>query len=203
LKGGENVQADNENSLYCSDSCFCDWYGFAVLFMTIINKKIATESDEEIIEEVRRHPIVLIKSFFWVFIGFVIVVLIFIIFKASGIFSLAFFLWLIFGGIYGLYHYYIWRRDAYILTDSRVIIREQESFFSKRVSEAKYDDITDVTYRVKGFFATLFNFGTVMVQTPSSDPLKLVNIAKPNKIQKLILDLRNRSRQTSELPPSS
>lgn len=159
----------------------------------IINRKIAIESGEEIVEEVRRHPVALARPFFWVLIGFLAVIIIFIIFKASGIFSFAFFLWLIFGGIYGFYHYYIWQRDAYILTDSRVIIREQESFFSKKVSEAKYDDITDVTYQVKGFFATLFNFGTVFVQTPSSDPLRLVNIGKPNKIQKIILDLRQRT----------
>lgn len=152
--------------------------------------KIAPESDEEVIEELRRHPIALIGPFFKVFVGLVMVVLIFIIFKASWIFSLSFFVWLIFGGIYALYHYYIWRRDAYIITDSRIIVREQQSFFSKQVSETNFKEITDVTYKVKGFWATFFNFGTVYVQTASSDPLKLTNIKKPGKIQKLILDLR-------------
>ena len=194
LRGGESAKKNYENCLYYFDYCFCHRYGLAIFFMmTNMISKIVQESDEEIIEEVRRHPIALAKPFFWVFIGFVLVVIIFVIFKASAVFSFVFFLWLIFGGIYGFYHYYIWRRDAYILTDSRIIIREQESFFSKKVSEAKYDDITDVTYQIKGFSATFFNFGTVFVQTPSSDPLKLVNIGKPNKIQKIILDLRERT----------
>jgi uncharacterized membrane protein YdbT with pleckstrin-like domain len=157
--------------------------------------KFAVESDEEIIEEVRRHPILLFVSLFKVFVGFAIVVLIFIIFKASYIFSFAFFTWLLFGGIYAFYHYYVWRKDAYIITDSRVIIREQSSFFTRQVSEASLGDITDVTYKIKGFWATLFNYGTVRAETASSDPLKLKNIGKPHKTQKLILELRERYRQ--------
>jgi len=161
--------------------------------MIISSPKIANESDEEIVEELRRHPIALFAPFFKVFLGFVIVVLVFAVFKASWVFSFVFFVWLIFGGIYAFYHYYIWRRDAYIITDSRIMIREQKSFFSKEVSETKLKDITDVTYKVRGFWATLLNFGTVYVQTASSDPLKLTNIKKPNKVQKLILDLRERN----------
>ena len=157
-----------------------------------MNPKIAQESDEEIIEEVRRHPIVLAGPLSKVFVGFIIVVLIFAIFGASGIFSFFFFIWLIFGGIYTIYHYYIWKRDAYILTDSRIIIREQKTFFSKQVSEASLGNITDVTYKIKGIWATFFNYGTVRAETASSDPLKLINVAKPHKIQKLMLDLRER-----------
>ena len=157
-----------------------------------MNAKIAQESDEEIIEEIRQHSIVLAAPFFKVFVGFVIVVFIFLTFGAGFIFSLAFFAWVIFGGIYTFYHYFIWRKDKYILTNSRIIIKEQKTFFSKQVSEAKLEDITDVTYKVKGFWATIFNYGIVKVQTASSDPLKLVNVAKPHKIQNLMLDLRDR-----------
>ncbi len=192
MKGEKNAKTNYENCLYCFDSCFCHWYGLAILFeMMFIDKKIVEDSDEEIIEEVRRHPIVLMAPLFKVFVGFIIVVLIFIIFKATLFFSIAFFAWFIFGGIYGIYHYYIWKKDAYIITDSRIIIREQKSFFSKEVSEANLGDITDVVYKVKGFWATLFNFGTIKVQTASSDPLKLVNVPKPYKTQKMILDLRD------------
>jgi len=160
--------------------------------MNIMNKRVAEESDEEIIEEVRQHPIMLFSPFSKVFIGFIIVVLIFIIFQASFIFSLAFFIWVIFGGIYAFYHYYVWKKDTYILTNSRVIIREQNTFFSRQVSEASLGNITDVTYKIKGMWATFFNYGTVRAETASSDPLKLVNVAKPHKIQKLMLDLRER-----------
>jgi hypothetical protein len=41
-------------------------------------------------------------------------------------------------------------------------------------------------------WATFFNYGTVRAETASSDPLKLVNVAKPHKIQKVMLDLRER-----------
>ncbi|MCX6811202.1 MAG: PH domain-containing protein [Candidatus Berkelbacteria bacterium] len=157
-----------------------------------MNKRVAEESDEEIIEEVRQHPIMLAGPMFKVFVGFVIVVFIFLIFNASFVFSLAFFAWVIFGGIYTFYHYFIWRKDKYILTNSRIIIKEQKTFFSKQVSEAKLEDITDVTYKVKGFWATIFNYGTVRAETASSDPLKLKNVAHPHKIQNLMLDLRDR-----------
>lgn len=161
--------------------------------MNIMNKRVAEESDEEIIEEVRQHPIMLFGPFSKLFVGFIIVVLIFIIFKASFIFSIAFFIWVIFGGIYAFYHYYIWKKDKYILTDSRIIVKEQKTLFSKQVSEANLNNITDVTYNIKGIWATFFNYGTVEAETASSDPLKLKNVAKPHKIQELILDLRKRN----------
>jgi len=157
-----------------------------------MKSKIALESDEEIIEERRKHPIVLFGPFFKIFLAFLLVILIFFLFGASIAFSIAFFLWLIFGGIFGFYHYHIWHRDHYILTNSRLIIKEQQTFFSREVREANLDEITDVTYHIKGFWATLFNFGTVRAETASADALKLAKISHPAKMQKLILELRSR-----------
>lgn len=155
------------------------------------------EEDEEIIEELRRHPVVLFLPFFKVFIGFLIVVIIFLVSSASIFFSVAFFIWLIFGGLYLVYYYYIWRRDAYLITEGRIVIREQKGFFSKSVSEAAYSNIVDVTHEVRGFVPTLLNFGTVRVQTASSDPLELAMIPKPQRVQTLIQDLREKYGKTN------
>jgi len=150
------------------------------------------EEDEEIIEELRRHPIVLFSPFSKVFVGFLVVVIIFLVSGASSFFSLAFFIWLIFGGLYFFYYYYVWRKDAYIITEEKIVIREQRGFFSKSISEAAFSDIVDVTHEIKGFIPTLFNFGTVRVQTASSDPLELAMIPKPQSTQSLIQDLREK-----------
>lgn len=199
MKGISDAQANKKNHFYYFGYSFCYWFNYPFLFtIKNMNHKIAQESDEEIVEELRRHPIILINPLSKVFFGFIIVILIFALFGASGIFSIFFFIWLIFGGLYSIYHYYIWKKDAYILTDSRIIIREQVTFFSKQVREAGLKDITDVTYKVKGFWATLFNFGTVRAETASSDALKLVDISKPHKVQKLILDLREKYLKTDQ-----
>jgi hypothetical protein len=51
---------------------------------------------------------------------------------------------------------------------------------------------------VKGFVPTLFNYGTIVVKTASSDHLELAQIAKPHTVQKLVLDLRDRCLEASQ-----
>lgn len=151
---------------------------------------VLKEKNEGIIEVFRAHPFVLFWPTLKVIFGFVIVVLIFVFFGASWVFSLAFFVWLFVGGTYFFYYFYIWRKDAYILSEEGVKIKEQAGIFSKQVKEIGLRDITDVTYSVSGFMASLFNFGDVEVQTASSDPLILKKVPHPHKVQKLILEIK-------------
>lgn len=152
---------------------------------------VVKEEKEEIVEVLRAHPCVLFSPTFKIILGFVIVIVVFFVAGASWIFSLFFFLWLIAGGTYFFYYWYAWKKDAYIISEGGITVREQTGIFTKHVSKADFGDITDATYTVSGFAASLFNFGNVEIQTASSDPLILKKVAKPHKVQKLILELKS------------
>ncbi|OGY45724.1 MAG: hypothetical protein A3J65_02065 [Candidatus Buchananbacteria bacterium RIFCSPHIGHO2_02_FULL_45_11b] len=55
--------------------------------------------------------------------------------------------------------------DVWIVTNERIINIEMKGLFSRTSSEQKLYRVQDVTSEIKGFFATVFNFGTVYIQT--------------------------------------
>jgi len=58
-----------------------------------------------------------------------------------------------------------WYFNVYIVTDERVVDVDFFSLIYKRISETKIDRIEDVTYSQGGFIQSLFNYGTVNIQT--------------------------------------
>ena len=98
------------------------------------------------------------------------------------------FCWIIIGVTYLFFEVYNWYRDLYVLTNERIIDIDQKSFFHRVVSETTLDKVQDVTYEVKGVFATLFDFGTVFVQTGGAKgTIAWEDVMKPGSVQKKIM----------------
>lgn len=92
--------------------------------------------------------------------------------------------------LYILYSWVVFYFDVFIITDQRVIDIQQTGIFRRSVSEAPMSRIQDVTYHVTGFFATLFNYGRVTVRTASNSELQMDDIADPEEIQEMIVELQ-------------
>ncbi|RLC36775.1 hypothetical protein DRH29_03840 [candidate division Kazan bacterium] len=103
--------------------------------------------------------------------------------------AIVYYLWIMFWIGYILYEYYQWYRDKFIITDHRIIDIDQKGLFTRRVSEIELDRIQNVTYTVAGFFQTLFNFGTVTIQSAGNNELTLRQIADPATYQREITTL--------------
>jgi hypothetical protein len=58
-----------------------------------------------------------------------------------------------------------WYFNVYIVTDERVIDLDFYSLIYKNVSATKISNIEDVTYTTSGAVQSLFNFGTLTIQT--------------------------------------
>ena len=70
--------------------------------------------------------------------------------------------------IYSIFLYVQWLNqelDLYVITNHRIIWVEQKSFLDRTVSEADLADIQEVNSATKGFFANIFNYGTLSIQT--------------------------------------
>ena len=82
-----------------------------------------------------------------------------------------------------------------IVTDKRVVDIDQRGFFDRIVTEASYAQIDEVSYRVKGFWSTVFRFGALRLDLAgSAADIQFGRIFRPSRIHNLINDLREEHR---------
>jgi uncharacterized membrane protein YdbT with pleckstrin-like domain len=125
-------------------------------------------------------------------LGFGLVVLVFVYFGASLWFSLIFFIWLILAGGNFIYRLVNWYLNKYIFTDKRVIAKEQIGLFKRLTTEARISEITSISYQVNGFWAMIFNYGDIFIETErSEDPVVLPDIGRPGQIKEELMELRD------------
>jgi uncharacterized membrane protein YdbT with pleckstrin-like domain len=147
---------------------------------------------EEVISIIHRHWYALFWPVIKVFLGLMIVFILFRLFGASKFSAYALLLWLIIGGVYILVQWFNWYRDRYILTDERILNLQQKSLFSRAVIEAPYENIQDISYEVNGFWATIFGFGDVRVDTAGrKEGIVMEQVARPRKLKSKIVKIRD------------
>ena len=80
--------------------------------------------------------------------------------------------------------------DLFILTNDRLVDVEQATLFSRKIMEADLYQVQDVSSEIKGVFPSLFNYGTVEVQTAGAVPkFVLEQVPSPNNLRQTILEL--------------
>jgi hypothetical protein len=102
---------------------------------------------------------------------------IYLMFLVAGAFSL----WVI---------YYL---NFQIVTNERLVDVDQINLLYHRTSELHLQNIEDVRAEIKGFLGTLFDYGTIYVQTAGvAAHFEFDDIPNPHRVAKLILDLYER-----------
>lgn len=95
--------------------------------------------------------------------------------------------------------------DLVIVTDRRVVDIDQEQLFYRSISELHLEDVEDVNSSVKGFFQTMFNYGTITIQTAGTrENFVAHNFQHPREIASIISDLSQQAKrsvpETSRVP---
>lgn len=136
---------------------------------------------------------------------------VFILFKATMIHNLVFLillaaplLWLFFFGapplwILGIialgiaidamlwgYEYVDWSNDLYQVTNDQIIDIERKPFGEETRKSSPLENILSTEYKRKGFFATIFNFGTVFI-TVGGTQFNFEDVADPPAVQQDIV----------------
>ncbi len=94
---------------------------------------------------------------------------------------------------YTFFDYFL---DLWIITDHHIINVEQKSMFMRTVSKEELDRIQDVTSEIKGLFATIFNYGNVIVQTAGTqEHFVFENVPAPQTVVDVILRSVNSRKQ--------
>lgn len=89
-----------------------------------------------------------------------------------------------------------WYFNIFIITDERVIDISFSNLLVKKFSEAKLSMIQDVTSKVIGLAPTMFNYGTVLIQTAAEIPeIDFNNVPNPEKVIKVLQQLRQEEEQ--------
>ena len=84
-----------------------------------------------------------------------------------------------------------WYFDLFIITDKRVIDIDFNNLLDKKFSEAKLSMIQDVTSKVSGLGQTMFNYGTIHIQTAAEvSYITFEKVPHPEKIIKILQFLR-------------
>ncbi len=84
-----------------------------------------------------------------------------------------------------------WYFHVFIITDERVIDVNFYNLLYKEVSEAKIDNIEDVTYRQGGVVRALLNFGDVNMQTAGEKrEFAIEDVPLPGRVVKILNELK-------------
>lgn len=134
-------------------------------------------AQEEVVMQVRRHWLVLVRQVvFFIIAAFVPVAAYFLLLHTTTIFadqtSLGYLLVVMGISAYSLYillflfiswiDYYL---DVWVVTKERIITMEQKGLFARTIAELSLDRVQDATSDVHGFFATIFRYGNIRIQT--------------------------------------
>ena len=150
-------------------------------------------ASEQLILVLRAHPITQLP---WVINSIVLLVVLFFLnffffnfFTASQTFFANFFgLAFIFAYIW--FNFLSWFFNVGIITSERVVDIDFHAVIYKEVTETQLSKVEDVTAKSGGFFASIFNFGTVFVQTAGTEVnIEFPNIPKPAEVTKIINSL--------------
>ena len=98
------------------------------------------------------------------------------------------------GAFFGLRGCVKWRDSLLAVTERRLIITRRNGFFERHVTEIPYAKVHEISYRVRGLFATLFRYGTLLIESAGSDaPLEMRRLRRPESLQEMIAELQERS----------
>lgn len=110
---------------------------------------------------------------------------------------IVFFVWLVSGLLILGRLYLMWVRTVFLVTDMRVVDYDQRGFFHRVVTEARFEQIDEVSVQVKGIVATIFRYGTLRLKLHgAAADIEIERVKRPEHLADLINDLRSRSRQT-------
>ena len=142
-------------------------------YLTYPDIKFETyEPGEKVILLVRAHPF---TQIYWIIYALLFVFIIYIsnffiadFFRGSQIFMINLFA-IIFIASYVWLSFLNWYFNVGIVTNRRIVDVDFYNLLYKEVTEARMDRIEDVTIKSGGYFESLFNFGTIFVQTAGTE----------------------------------
>jgi len=159
---------------------------------------IILRQNENLVKMVRKHVIFLLPVFFgwpWIIVALILVRYL-ARFDFFGYWPFVLILAVLLILLVIMYRLFIWRMDALIITDQRVVENEQRGFFSKTVTELLYRDILEISYTKEGVASSIYNYGDIKIRTASENEIVFEKVPDPAGVVEVI----NKNRQNPATP---
>lgn len=147
-------------------------------------------TNEEVMLLVRAHPVTQLP---WILNGFFLFILLILLnFIFSSYLSTSQILYINVSSVVFILSYYWFKFLSYffnagLLTQQRIIDIDFHAVIYKEVTEAQIKNVEDITAKSGGYFASLFNYGNVYVQTAGAHVnIEFDNAPRPADIVKII-----------------
>ena len=150
--------------------------------------KVTKKQGEEVLLTLRKNPKKLRTSILKFLLILAVGIVLAMFYQNQYLLLAAIFVLLI-AFLYGLYFFIVWYYDVYIITNKRIVLVNQKSLFSREFVETDLEKVQDVTYSIKGLFATIFKYGTVVIRTNTGLVLELTDLSDPDEVQEMIKNL--------------
>lgn len=149
---------------------------------------------ENVLLLLRKHPVTQIGKFLIAIIMMVVPLFfsqISFYYLLSGNFQTAvLLLWYLIVVGYSLESFLTWFYNVYIITDERIIDIDFLSLIYRNVSAAKLDKVEDITAVTSGVAQSLFNYGTVRVQTAAEkSEFEFEDVPYPTKVTQFLNEM--------------
>jgi len=164
---------------------------------------LGKEKEESVILIVRTHWIMYLPHMLAAFFSLVLPFLFkMVIPELSGNISLFIVFFILSGMIFmtiSVFTIIKWYFNVNIITDQRVVDLDFTSVLSHTSSEARLERIEDVTHKQIGLLGSIFDIGTVYIQTAGAkSEIEFDNIPRPREVQDILYDLLE-SKQKGEI----
>lgn len=159
-----------------------------------MSKDVHLKSDEEVLYELRRYGLTYFGWFVLIalFVGFPFFY-IFELFQMGWVGYILFFVPVSVGMFLFIRKWFYWSKNKMIVTTHRIIDFDRKGVFNKIISRLSYDEVEDISGEIKGFFGTIFRYGTIKISTGSGSIEIILNKVKdPVGIQAELKDLKQK-----------
>lgn len=164
-------------------------------------------SEEKVLAVLRAHPI---SNLPWIVSSLVLGLTPLIVVTASLGFGLSKFfpvtttatigflvIWYLLIFAFAFQSFLTWYFNLYIVTNSRIVDTDFLPLFFQEISSCELAKIEDTTVSMSGFFQSIFNYGSIQIQTAGEkNEFEFAKVPNPEAVQKLIeqaIDQKNGS----------
>ncbi len=149
------------------------------------------EKGEKILFIAHRHPFLMIKKGFKIFIlHFFIPIFLWQVFPEIWF---AFLVWLLYGVIALNKMMFNWYFDVILVTDLTLIDVTWNGPFDRNSVRLEYPNVEGITNKFKGFLQTVFNYGLIQINRESGGVgLELKDAVNPARIESVIMSYKEK-----------
>lgn len=89
---------------------------------------------------------------------------------------------------------YIWRKNALVITNQRIVFHLKSGLFSRTVTEILYKDIHDISFKQSGMGGLFYRYGKLIIKTPLGGEMIFDKVSSPAKVVETINKVRSEYR---------